>query len=88
MSSMPKSYAVSPGAVFKVVWRASSQECREFTGCFKGLSVMASDTAMVFDIDGTLRFINASSVVCMDQLQAAPEEESSKKTDSGSVFYG
>ena len=44
-------------------------------------------SAMVFDVDGTLRYIAASSVVCMDQLEAAPEK-AEKKSDAGSVFYG
>lgn len=84
---MKDSYTVSPGAVFKVVWKVTSNECREFTGRYKGMSAMASETAMVFDVDGTLRFVNASSVICMDQIEAAPEEKASK-TDTGSVFYG
>lgn len=88
MSSMKNSYTVPPGAVFKVVWKVTCLECREFTGRYKGLSAVASETAMVFDVDGMLRFIKDSSVICMDQIEAAPEEESSKKTDSGSVFYG
>ena len=41
----------------------------------------------MFDVDGTLRFLSASSVVCMDQLEAAPEK-AEKKAEAGSVFYG
>lgn len=84
---MKNEFAISPGAVFKVTWKATMSECREFEGTYKGLSVIGSETAMVFDVDGTLRFLTASSVVCMDQTVAAPEEPAEKK-DLGSVFYG
>ena len=68
---MENEYTVAPGARFGVSWRYSRDECREFEGVYKGLSAIGSETAMVFDVDGTLRYIAASSVVCMDQLEAA-----------------
>ena len=87
MISVENEYTVAPGARFGVSWRYSCDECREFEGVYKGLSAIGSETAMVFDVDGTLRYIAASSVVCMDQLEAAPEK-AEKKSDAGSVFYG
>lgn len=84
---MENEYIVAPGAKFKVSWRYSRDECREFEGVYKGISAIGTDTAMVFDVDGTLRFLSAASVVCMDQLEAAPEK-ADRKSDAGSVFYG
>ena len=84
---MDKEYRVDPGARFAVTWRLSRDECREFEGVYRGLSAIGTETAMVFDVGGTLRFVAASSVVCLDQLEAAPEA-AEKKPDTGSVFYG
>ena len=84
---MENEYVVAPGARFAVSWRYSRDECREFEGVYKGLSAIGTDTAMVFDVDGIIRFLSASSIVCMDQLEAAPEKND-KKSDVGSVFYG
>ena len=87
MISVENEYTVAPGARFGVSWRYSRDESREFEGVYKGLSAIGTETAMVFDVDGTLRYIAASSIVCMDQLEAAPEK-AEKKSDAGSVFYG
>lgn len=84
---MENEFTVAPGARFGVFWRYSRDECREFEGVYKGLSAIGTETAMVFDVDGTLRFIAASSIVLMDQLEAAPEK-AEKKSDAGNVFYG
>ena len=84
---MENEYVVAPGARFAVSGRYSRDECREFEGVYKGLSAIGTDTAMVFDVDGIVRFLSASSIVCMDQLEAAPEKND-KKSDAGSVFYG
>ena len=84
---MENEYVVAPCARFAVSWRYSRDECREFEGVYKGLSAIGTDTAMVFDVDGIVRFLSASSIVCMDQLEAAPEKND-KKSDAGSVFYG
>ena len=84
---MENESVVAPGARFAVSWGSSRDECRDFEGVYKGLSAIGTDTAMVFDVDGTVRFLSASSIVCMDQLEAAPEKND-KKSDAGSVFYG
>lgn len=85
---MENEYTVAPGAKFKVVWRLTREESREFEGIYRGISAIGADTAMVFEVDGGLRFIASGSIACMDQLEAAPERSEKKKTDSGSVFYG
>ncbi len=85
---MKNEFSIAPGAVFRVVWKMSSTEHGEFEGTYKGLSAIASDTALVFDVGGTLRFLSSSSVLCMDQLSAAPECDGKKNQDPGSVFYG
>ena len=87
MISVENEYTVAPGARFGVSWRYSRDECREFEGVFKGLSAIGTETAMVFDVGGTLRFIASSSVVCLDQLEAAPEK-AEKRSDAGNIFYG
>ena len=84
---MENEYVVAPGARFRVTWRFSRDECREFDGVYRGMSAIGSETALVFEVDGTQRFLVASSVVLMDQLEAAPEK-AAKKSDAGSVFYG
>ncbi len=84
---MENEYSVMPGAKFSVSWRYSHNECKEFEGVYKGMSAIGSETVLVFDVDGTIRFLAASSVVCMDQLEPAPEKPE-KRADAGSVFYG
>ena len=84
---MENEYVVAPGARFRVTWRFSRDECREFDGVYRGMSAIGSETALVFEVDGIRRFLVASSVVLMDQLEAAPEK-AEKKSDAGSVFYG
>lgn len=89
MIIMTSDYTISSGAVFEVTWRRTAEECATFTGTYKGMSAIASDTALVFKIDGMLRFVNASAIVCMDQVEAAPEtEQTAKKADPGNIFYG
>ena len=84
---MKNEYTVAPGARFRVTWRITRDECGEFEGVYRGMSLIGADTALVFDVDGTLRFLAAGSVACMDQLEAAPES-AEKKSDGGSIFYG
>lgn len=85
---MSNEFVVRAGAKFRVSWRCSATECREFEGVYKGMSAVGSDTVLVFDLGGTLRFLSAQAIVCMDQLEAAPEEDPKKKSDVGSIFYG
>lgn len=87
MIPVENEFTVAPGARFRVSWRCTRDECREFEGVYKGISAIGAETAMVFDVDGTLRFLTASSIACMDQIEAAPEK-TEKKSDAGSVFYG
>jgi len=57
-------------------------------GIFKGYSAMGAETMMVFELDdGTPRFINLAQIIYLDLLEA-PVKKSSKKKDSGSVYYG
>lgn len=84
---MENEFTIAPGARFRVFWRATRDDCRDFEGVYKGISAIGTETAMVFDVEGTLRFLTASSIACMDQLEAAPEKIE-KKSDVGSVFYG
>lgn len=88
MKQMSNEFVVAQGARFRVLWKCSMSECREFEGVYKGMSAIGSDTALVFDVDGVLRFLSAQAVVCMDQLEAAPEAPQERKSDAGSVFYG
>ena len=83
---MENEYVVAPGARFRVTWRFSRDECREFDGVYRGMSVIGSDTALVFDVDGRKRMVVASLISVMDELEAAPEEPEKKETSS--AYYG
>ncbi len=88
---MADDYSLAPGARFFVMFRCSQSECQSFEGVYRGLSAIGPETALVFEMEEGLRFVNASSVVTMDQVEAAPEEASGKKKQvaaADSVFYG
>ena len=77
-------YIVSIGSKYRV--DHGGEELTE--GIFKGYSAMGTETAMVFELEnGTLRFINLAQIIYLDLLEAAPKK-ASKKTDTGSVYYG
>ncbi len=88
MRTMANEFNIAPGAVFDVTWRPSRDEAREFRGTYRGMSVIGTETALVFDVDGTIRYLPAAAVACMDQVEAAPDDRESRKADDGSVFYG
>lgn len=87
---MADDYVLVPGASFIVMFRCSHSECQSFEGVYRGMSAIGPETALVFETGSIIRFVNASAIVTMDQVGAAPEEHSKKKqgASSDSVFYG
>lgn len=86
---MSEDFILSPGALFEVTWRRTTDDCQTFKGRYKGLCAVASDTALVFEVGDVTRLVSSSAIVCMDQLESAPVQSStSKKADPGNVFYG
>ncbi len=86
---MSDDFILSPGALFEVTWRRTDDDCQTFKGRYKGLCAVASETALVFEVGGVTRLVSVPSIVCMDQLEGAPEQSKpAKKADPGNVFYG
>lgn len=85
---MAQEFKITAGAKYSVLYRVSTTQAERFEGVYKGLSVIASDTALVFDVDGRIRFLNALLVSMMDELEPAPEEPAKKESPADSVFYG
>ncbi len=85
MISLENEFVISVGAKYRV--NHGDEEPTE--GVFKGFSAIASETALVFELDdGMLRFISLPQIIYLDLLEAAPKAKSSKRKDSGSVYYG
>jgi hypothetical protein len=76
-------YAAMPGSRFRV--RHGEDGVTE--GVLKGVSVLGSGTALVFETDeGTLRYINSSSIEYMDLVESPCGKEGA--SDSGNAYYG
>ena len=76
-------YAAMPGSRFRV--RHGEDGVTE--GILKGVSVLGSGTALVFETDeGTLRYINSSSIEYMDLIEPPAAEEGA--SEPGNAYYG
>ena len=78
--------SISKGARFSVVFRINSTKDCTVEGVYKGMAAMGTETALVFETSDGTSFINASAVVRMDQIGAAPEEPKKKADDR--ALYG
>jgi hypothetical protein len=77
-------FLVSAGSKYRV----NHGDEEHTVGIFRGYSAMGTETMMVFELeDKTLRFINLAQIIYLDLLEDAPKK-SSKRKDSGSVYYG
>ncbi|MBR6204503.1 MAG: hypothetical protein IKQ60_05555 [Candidatus Methanomethylophilaceae archaeon] len=57
-------------------------------GVFRGISALGGGVALVFELDdGTLRYVNHSSIEFMDRMGAPPAAEEPPST-IGNVYYG
>ncbi len=83
---MEQEYRVTVGSRYSVVHRITATQAETFEGVYRGMSVIGSDTALVFDVGGRKRMVVASLISVMDELEAAPEEPEKKETSS--AYYG
>jgi len=56
-------------------------------GIFKGYSVVGSETALVIESDGTIRFVMVNHIRSITLLESKTAETKKKKEDPG-VYYG
>lgn len=84
---MAQNYKITVGSKYLVRFRVSVDVAESFTGVYRGMSVIGTDTSLVFEVDGRTRFLMASSVFLLDELEAAVEEPETKSEPS-SVYYG
>ena len=83
---MEQEYKVAVGSRYSVVCRLTTTQTETFEGVYRGMSVIGSETALVFDMDGRKRLVVASLISMMDELEAAPAEPERKETSS--AYYG
>ncbi len=83
---MAENCSISVGAEFKVVYRVCSTESEEIEGVYKGMAAMGTETAMAFQCEDGMHFINSSAISAMVQVHAAPEEP--KKESGDRALYG
>ncbi len=85
---MKDEFFLAPGARFSVVYRVNTTKDCTVEGVYKGMAMIGTETALVLEkADGILSFINASLIVSMDQLEAAPEVQQTKAS-ADRAFYG
>lgn len=83
---MAGEFAIRNDARFAVVYRITNSKEGSVEGTYKGMAALGTDTAIVLDTADGILFLNASSIVSMMQLEAAPEEP--KKQVDESALYG
>ncbi len=84
---MSDEYKLDPGATFSVVYRVNMSTSETLEGTYRGMAAIGADTALVFETSAGVSFLNASSIVVMNQIEAAPEEPK-RKAPEDRVFYG
>ena len=84
---MAEKYSLAQGARFSVVYRINRSQDGTVEGMYGGMAAMGTETALVFETADGIVFSNASSVVSMRQLEAAPEEPR-KATGDDRALYG
>ncbi len=84
---MENEHRITVGSRYSVVHRITATQAESFEGVYRGMSVIGSDTALVFDVGGRKRIVVASLISVMDELEAAPEEPERKEPGSG-AYYG
>ncbi len=84
---MSQEYKLVPGARFSVVYRVNMSTSDTLEGTYRGMAAVGTETALVFETVDGISFLNASSIVVLNQLEAAPEEPR-KESPADSIFYG
>jgi hypothetical protein len=60
---------------------------KEISGVFRGYSIVGSETAIVIDSDGTIRFVMIGHISSITLLESVNIDTKEKK-DVPSVYYG
>lgn len=84
---MAEDFSLAPGAGYRVSYRINASKDAELEGIYKGMALIGTETALVFDTDSGRTYLNASSIVGMRQVAAAPEEPR-KKGGEDRALYG
>ena len=82
---MSASYKMETGSRYLV----RDGEDKETEGIYNGLTVLGSETAIVFETEGRIRFIRIGCIESIDVMESVPAEEEPKDARfRPSVYYG
>lgn len=85
---MADKLSMAPGAKFSVKYCINDEDTEVLEGTYKGMAMIGSDAALVFDVGGRMTYLRAATIVVMEQIEAAPEEDQKKAPADDRAFYG
>lgn len=83
---MAEDFSLAPGARFSVDYKTGSDSNATLEGVFRGMALIGTETALVFDTDSGRTYLRAAPIICMRQLEAAPEDSKRPAGDDRALY--